>query len=730
MNLLIELYSEDIPVRFQKLGAIKLLNYVKQKFEKEGINLHSLKMLKYYSTRRISVLFCGLPESVPEKINIKRGPRCDLQKQHLQAFSKRNNIDLQNCPTIIHNNIKYYSLEIKEGGQKISKLISEWLQTIIKNFSWTKQMRFAEQTISWVRPLRHVFVMIDNEVISGNINMSYKEIQEIPFAMSTIGHFRFNKESIKISNAVNYAHDLNKAGVMIDAESRLNTILSVIDKNKNMHLDESRIIESASLAEWVKPVILHMPTEYNKLDLNLISEVLWQQQKILVLKNEGYYEYLFVLDRPTTKGIDEIKQSLDRVVRARLDDALELLNEDRITFADIINSSETDINKENSRLSNWLKSNNYNKIYISRILKIIEYTSFVFRVNGIKRPTKQNYERNKYELQEWLICEKICLLRLMFSRSAMIEEYPQLELQLIQILYKKRLMQDDVFSDVLESLVAQKSNITSASLDDKLEKKRTVATYVFAESLEAMLRLAFIHGVPSGSNDPFALRNRSQEIIVFLQQISVTRRFNLKELFLYCSEGLEYKLNVDKLETLNKLYSYMINRLDSHFGDVPLELLSAVKKSCYDNFADLLLIVPILNNLRKNYHKDLYALSQLSRRIRNILAQNKNINSEIDEKLLFEAEEISLYKRLNDLTKDSDICQFNSNRDKRFEAVLRKIINISSVLEMFFDAVMVNVDDKNIRNNRLALLQKLHFIIEQFADFSAMANLKNAQLNN
>lgn len=725
MDLLIELYSEDIPARLQELGANKLVGFIKQRLILEGLSFKSVDIKRYYSTRRISVILSNIPDTTPNQTKTKRGPRLDLPKEHLQAFSKRSNIDLLNCPTIIHKNVKYYSIEINEGGQNLTELIPDWLQAIIKNFSWPKQMRFADQIIPWVRPLRHVFVMADNKVVSGNINMSSKDKIVVPFLQTTIGHYRFNKENIKISHAVNYVKELYREGVMVDPEIRLKTVLKVIDLEKNKHLNENRIKESASLAEWPVPVILPMPIEYNTLELDLLSEVLWQQQKILVLKNEDSYDYLFVIDRPIKQGIENIKDSLDRVVRARLDDALELLNEDSLNFAEIINNNENKIYEENRSLNKWLKVNNYNLDYIPRLLKIIEYTSTIFRDKAIIKPNNKDKLSYSYKQNELYICEKICLLRLIFSRSAMVEEYPQLELQLIQILYKKRLQQDSLFSEVLDILKTVKSKIITAHLDDESKHKRTVATLLFSENIEAVLRLVFLYGVPSGSNDPYALRARCQVIIIYLQNSSLKTRFNFKELLITCAEGLEYKLKVDKLDTINLLYLYMINRLESHFNYVPVDLLNAVKKSCYENMADILLIVPILNDLRNNYPRGFYALSQLSRRIRNIIAKATNINSKIDEKYLIEADEKALYKSLTDINADSDISQFNQNRKPRFETVLQKIINLSPVLEKFFDTVMVNVDDEKIRNNRLALLKNLHSTIEQFVDFSAMVNLKN-----
>ena len=155
----IELFSEEIPFRFHESAKNQFVDLFVSKIN----GLVEYSNLTVFITPVRMVLKCELSEFTKEVITEKRGPQITANQQAIDGFLKANNINsVDECEIKIINNKEYYIFKKIIAKQDTKTVIHEIVEYILKNFKWPKTMQWSSQ-IRWVRPLRNIFVMFDNE---------------------------------------------------------------------------------------------------------------------------------------------------------------------------------------------------------------------------------------------------------------------------------------------------------------------------------------------------------------------------------------------------------------------------------------------------------------------------------------------------------------------------------------------------------------------------------------
>ena len=246
VDLLLELFSEEIPARMQPRAEADLARLLGQAFKAGGLKF---KAIETFSTpRRLVAHVTGLPKSQPDVREEKRGPKAGAPAQAIAGFSKSVGLS----PDQLTERDGYFYAKIEKKGMETSQLLSQTLPDLIAKFPWPKSMRWGSGKFRWVRPLHSILCILDGKVVTF-------EVDGVKSGDSTSGHRFLSEGSFAVKNFADYKHQLNKHHVMLDRKDRQKVILAEAEKiaqkqGLNLVLDEGLLSEVAGLLEW--PLVL------------------------------------------------------------------------------------------------------------------------------------------------------------------------------------------------------------------------------------------------------------------------------------------------------------------------------------------------------------------------------------------------------------------------------------------------------------------------------------------
>ncbi|MGV1015271.1 MAG: glycine--tRNA ligase subunit beta, partial [Methyloceanibacter sp.] len=216
-ELLLELFSEEIPARMQNRARADLARLLGAALESEGLQFKSIKT--FATPRRLTAVVEGLPARSPDVKEERKGPRVDAPDAAIQGFLKSAGLkSLGQAQRREDKKGDFYVVVIEKKGRPTSELVAKIVPEIVRSFPWPKSMRWGSGRLHWVRPLHSILCMLDGKVVPFDIDgiVSGKE---------TRGHRFLAPAPFKVKNFKDYAQRLRKAFVILDGEERANLIL-------------------------------------------------------------------------------------------------------------------------------------------------------------------------------------------------------------------------------------------------------------------------------------------------------------------------------------------------------------------------------------------------------------------------------------------------------------------------------------------------------------------------
>ena len=324
-DLLLEFFSEEIPARMQLASERQLECLFTSALSTRGINYE--KCSTFSGPRHLSIMIGNIDLKQKDKKIEIRGPRVNSNKKALNGFLKSQNIDISHTFIKKTQNGDFYCFLDKQKGIKISEVLPQIVNDVVKNFVWPKSQRWAYTNIKWARPLRNILIILDNKTIKGSVDLGNNSF--LKFTNYTFGHRHHNKK-IVIRKIKDYEFLLKKNHVLIDREKRRKKILSDINhllkstKNK-IFQDESLLNEVLGLSEFpnvlegsISDKFMHLPREV------LITSMRIHQKYFSVTdgKENLLPKFVFISNSIPNKKRDRvIVEGNERVLRARLSDA-------------------------------------------------------------------------------------------------------------------------------------------------------------------------------------------------------------------------------------------------------------------------------------------------------------------------------------------------------------------------------------------------------------------------
>ena len=325
-QLLLEIFSEEIPARMQAGAARDLERLVGDRLKAAGLIWETIRA--YAGPRRLTLVVEGLPTATPDREEELKGPKTSAPEQALEGFLRKTGLSRDQL--VERDGVFFATLSSR--GRQTTEAIAETVDQTIRAFPWPKSMRWGDGTLRWVRPIKRILCLFDGQVVPFNID-------GIVSGDATEGHrFLGTGRPLKIRDFNDYRQQLEASFVMLDAADRRQRILDqarAVCAARGLELveDEGLLDEVAGLAEWPTPILGDMDPSFLDLPPEVIRLSMKVHQKYFAARDpagEGLApNFVVVANVEATDGGQALAAGNSRVLSARLNDARFFWDEDR-----------------------------------------------------------------------------------------------------------------------------------------------------------------------------------------------------------------------------------------------------------------------------------------------------------------------------------------------------------------------------------------------------------------
>jgi glycyl-tRNA synthetase beta chain len=698
-DLLLELFSEEIPARMQARAAEDLRKAVTDRLVDAGLVYDGAKT--FVTPRRLVLAVQGVPVRQPDRREEKKGPRVGAPEPAIAGFLKAAGLkSLAEAKVQPDKRGDFYVAVVEKPGRAALEVISEILPEVIKTFPWPKSMRWGPQSkdagaLRWVRPLHSILATFGPETEEPDI---------VPFTVDgmtagnlTRGHRFLAPDAFTVRRLADYTAKLDKAKVVLDPERRRGIILTeakqlAFAQGLELVEDEGLLAETAGLVEW--PVVLMGTFDQAFLQIpeEVIRATIRNNQKCFVLRDATHAklvnQFLMVANLDAEDGGKAIVAGNERVIRARLSDArffyqtdLKTKLEDRLpSFKDIIFHEKLGSQAE--------------------------------RIERIERLAGELAPRIGADVKKAKRAARLCKADLL---TEMISEFPELQGTMGKY-YAEEQGEDEAVAHAIEDHYRPKGP------DDLVPSDPVAVAVALADKLDTLVAFWAIDEKPTGSKDPFALRRAALGIIRIVLDNKI--RLSLMDAATSATSGpLETRTRnavVNRTQLPVDLLAFFADRLKIQLREQGArhDLVDAV--FALEGQDDLVLIVRRVEALGKFLDsEDGKNLLAGYKRATNIIRIEEKKDSRQytggpQAKLYGQPEEKALAKTID----AAKIEAAQAVQKEDFAAAMRAMAKLRPSVDAFFDKVTVNVEDKALRENRLKLLNEIREATRTVADFS------------
>ncbi|MDR0580722.1 MAG: glycine--tRNA ligase subunit beta [Holosporaceae bacterium] len=665
-NFLLELMTEEIPSRMQASAISEFEKLMMEELEKFRIAYDSIR--SYISPRRM-VFSARLSAKIEEFIEEKKGPQIASSPEIIKKFLQVHNAAIGDCCEKELDKKIFLFVKIKRPARNTAEILGDVIKNAMGKISWKKSMRWGRNKFYFARPLRNIMAIFGDQPL----DISFDEIG-LRSCDHTYGHRSLAPQRIEARNVDEYLEKMRNSFVIVDSNERERIIREKFKELESklsvfIEVDEKLLEEVIGLVEYPVVLLGKIPEKFMKLpDETIITPMRVCQRYFPVRNGEKLAPYfVFVANNAAADEGKTIIAGNEKVLAARLADALFFF--------------ETDLQKPlESRLED-LKKITFNE----------ELGTIFDRVNRVANVC--DYLCESLGIEDTQFLKRAAILAKCDLSTNMVCEFP--ELQGIMGARYARIQKES--PDVCAAIRDQYRPATEIS-------NRVSALFSMADKIELIATFFAIGKEPTGSKDPFALRRAAIGILKIIEKF----QFDLDLKRIVERAILQLSNNCLKSDTVERVYSFILDRLKAVLKEsgVQQNILNAVA-SHEDRILYIFLKSRILNDIVRDDLGE--KLLSAHKRMKNLVLSNNC--TFIDEKLFQEREEVILWEKINELEKALlEIKNNGGNFDERFRKQLSACMKIEQTLADFLDNVLVNVDDEQIRQNRLSLLTKLFFI--------------------
>jgi glycyl-tRNA synthetase beta chain len=706
-DLLLELFSEEIPARMQAKAADDLRRMVTDKLVAEGLVYEGAKA--FATPRRLALTVHGIPVRQPDLKTERRGPKIGAPDAAVQGFLKATGLKSLDEATIQRDpKGDFYVALIEKSGRAAIDVIAEILPVIIRTFPWPKSMRWGERSaksgsLSWVRPLHSIIATFGLETEEPDVVKF--SVDGIEAGQTTFGHRFMAPSAISVRRFEDYEAKLKAAKVVLDPQARKDIILDDAKElafAQGFDLVEDQVLadEVAGLVEWPVALMGSFEQEYLSIPDEVIRATIRNNQKCFVVSDPktGKLTNKFILTAniEATDGGKTIVGGNERVIRARLSDAKFFYETDLKT-------------KLEARLPKFDQIVFHEKLgtQAERIKRIERLAAEIAPLVGAD---VEKAKRAAHLAKADLLTE-------------VVGEFP--ELQGLTGKYYALAQGEDA-----SVAAASEEHYKPQGPADRVPTDPVSVAVALADKIDTLVGFWAIDEKPTGSKDPYALRRAALGVIRIISENSL--RIQLGALFEKLLKEFAILLAVSAPKIApgigktvvtpdeGSLLSFFADRLKVQLRDQGArhDLVDAVFSLGGQD--DLLMVVRRVEALGKFLETDDGKnLLAGTKRASNILS----IEEKKDKRSFDDTPDVGLYKLPEEKALAKAIDQVKGEAGtavakEDFAAAMSAMAKLRPAVDAFFDKVKVNDDEPAVRENRLKLLNEIRAATRAVADFS------------
>ncbi len=718
-DFLLEIFSEETPAMLQKVAAENFTKIATEILFKNNLQFEKTQLRSFVTPRRLTLYIHNLSTSQISPAIKRIGPKIDADLKAIDGFLRSvGTKDISSLQIVENNGYKCYADIKPESEIQTTKILQNSLPQILQKMvgAWPKLMRWdveedGEQPL-WIRPIRNISCIFGDQII----DIKFAGLRSNNF---TFGHNSKNHEALKIDNAKHYQELLDNNFAILSHEERKNKIIHQIrkiehesgletidDKEKSTIFDEI-----AGLCEWPTALLASIDKKFMDLPKEVLTLTLKLNQKYLCLKSLNTNADKFILVADVACHTDEfdwkkIISDNEKLVLARLNDAQFFITEDlkrplisrlddlkKIIFHNALGSVYDKI----ARLQNLAK---FLAVFVPHCdLSLVERTVDLAKVDLVTKT---------------------------------VAELPELQGKIGSFYAKKQGENDKVAIAIYEHYLP-------LGPTSELPKTSLGITLSIADKIDSVVGFFLANEKPTSSKDPYGLRRAALGVIRISIQYDITFPIRIlveKSLNAYPTKLIKQLLTKEnendfyesKKLLVQDIVKFFVERLKTYLGEtemVKADVINAVIDEYLANldihkYCDILYLVKKIRFLNEfitdQNHKNILALYKRTINILTIEEKNDEKRYEGRPSLLSlkSKYEKVLYRRIKQISKE-----FKKLVAKGEFALAFKLFDvIEAPLSHFFDHVMVNDPNKNIRENRLLLLSKIRKMFNLVADLS------------
>jgi glycyl-tRNA synthetase beta chain len=478
-QLLVELFSEEIPARMQAQAARDFERMARERLAAQGLLPEALKT--FAGPRRLTLVAEGLPLAQGDRHEELKGPRVGSPDQAIEGFLRKSGLTRDQ---LVEKDGVWFA-HIHRAGRPTPEIIAEMIPDIVRNFPWPKSMTWGRGTLRWVRPLRRVLCVFAGEVVPFWID-------ETESGDVTEGHrFMGSGQPFKARDFDAYAEKLEKHFVVLDPEVRKEKILAAANtlcfaRNLELVDDEGLLDEVSGLVEWPSPVLGDMDPRFLDLPPEVIRTSMRTHQKYFAVRDPQTGKlaphFVTVANIEAADGGAVIAAGNAKVLSARLSDARFFWDEDRKT-----------------RLEDRLEK-------LKGVTFHAKLGTLAERVERLEMLARDIAPRVGADVAKAVLAARLCKADL---STGMVGEFP--ELQGLMGAYYAR---EEKISPVVADAIRDHYRPIGAT-DEAPDTPVTMAV-ALAEKIDTLTAFFAINEKPTGSRDPYALRRAALGVIRIL----------------------------------------------------------------------------------------------------------------------------------------------------------------------------------------------------------------------
>lgn len=681
-ELLLELFSEEIPARMQARAVADLAKLVTDGFKAADLAFGNVETL--VTPRRLTLIVDGLPEKQPDLREERRGPRADAPEKAIAGFLKGNGVTLEQCEKRETPKGVFLFAIVEQKGRASAEVIKDIIEDAMAKLPWPKSMRWADQKVRWVRQLDRILCLFNGEVIPASFG-------PITAGDLTSGHRFLAPATFSVSDSADYKAKLLDAKVMLDREDRKKIIADgaaklAADEGLVLVEDNGLLEEVCGLVEWPVPVMGKIDDHFMDVPREVLETSMREHQKYFVLEDKSCNlaaRFITVSNMVTFDHNAQIIAGNERVLRARLHDAKFFWDQDRKSTLE-------------SRLPKL-----ENIVFHAKLGTVAER---VLRLRGLARELSADIDGCDVKL-----ADRAAAIAKADLVTNMVFEFTEL-----QGLMGKYYAENDGEAPEVAQAIAE--HYAPAGPSDMCPTAPVSVAVALAEKLDTLAGFFAIDEKPTGSKDPFALRRAALGVIRLVLENGL--RLPLRRVFAFAVS--QYPGDIARDEAVEELLAFFADRLKVHLREqgVRHDLVSAV--FALDGEDDLVRLLARVNALT-DFVKSESGVNLLAgyKRASNILRieekkDGASYDAAVASDLLSQDEERRLYEALIDVRHKS----LPLLRAENYAEAMTEFANLRGPVDAFFEKVTVNSDNAEERANRLKLLAQIHAALNDIADFS------------